>query len=85
MYYQAYGNFQLLESPFKEQVLIHRADTPDKRGFDRDRWLYTGTNGDVLVSPFISQPEKAVRAEAEDAGARFILITNRPFTERYKP
>lgn len=84
-HYQAYGNFQLLECPFKEQVVVHRADTPEKRAADRDLWLYTAANGGVLVSPFISPAEKAIRAEAEEAGGRFILITNQPLAERYKP
>lgn len=84
-YYQAYGNLQLLRNPFKEQVVVHRADTAGQHGRNRRRWLHTGANGGVLVSPFISTSEKAVRAEAEAAGARFILITTDPFGERYKP
>lgn len=83
--YQAYGNFQLLDCPFKEQVVIHRADSPETRRRNRERWLYTASNGGVLVSPFISQAEKAIRAEAEEAGGRFVLITNEPMGERYKP
>lgn len=85
MTYQAYGNFQLLECPFKEQVVVHRSDTPEQRHHARERWLYTAANGGVLVSPFISPAEKAVRTDAEEAGGRFILITNRPMEDRYKP
>ncbi len=33
--WQGYGNFQLLENPFKEQVVAHRADTPERRGQNR--------------------------------------------------
>lgn len=83
--YQAYGNFQLLDCPFKEQVVVHRADSQETLRQNRDQWLYTAANGGILVSPFISQPEKAVRAEAEEAGGRFILVTNEPMGERYKP
>lgn len=83
--YQAYGNFQLLGCPFKEQVVVHRADSQETLRQNRDQWLYTAANGGILVSPFISQPEKTVRAEAEDAGGRFILVTNEPMGERYKP
>lgn len=83
--YQAYGNFQLLGCPFKEPVAVHRADTAEKRAADHDLWLYTAANGGVLVSPFISPAEKAIRDEADEAGGRFILITNKPFPERYKP
>lgn len=82
---QAYGNFQLLENPFKEQVVVHRADTPEERERNRERWLYTAANRGVLVSPFISPAEKGIRAEAEALGGRFILITAEPFGERYKP
>lgn len=84
-YYQAYGNFQLLECPFKEQVVVHRADTPEVRERNRQGWLYAAANGGLLVSPFISQAEKAIRTEADEAGGRFIYITNQPLAERYKP
>ena len=83
--YSAYGNFQLLDCPFKEQVVVHRADSPETCAANRDRWLYTAANGGVLVSPFISPAEKAVRDEADQAGGRFILITNRQMEDRYKP
>lgn len=82
---QAYGNFQLLECPFREQVIVHRADSSETRKRNRDQWLYTAANGGVLVSPFISREEKAIRKEAEEAGGRFILITNEPMAARYKP
>lgn len=44
-YYQTYGNFQLLECPFNEQVMDHRTDTPEKRAANHDMWLYTAANG----------------------------------------
>lgn len=83
--YQAYGNVQLFEHPFKEQVVVHRADPPDVRKQKREIWLYTAANGGVLVSPFISPAEKEIRAAAEAAGGRIILITNEPMGEDYKP
>lgn len=82
---QAYGNLQLLECPFKDQVVVHRADSDGERERNRCRWLYTAANGGVLVSPFISPDEKVVREEAEALGGRFILLTHEPFGERYKP
>lgn len=82
---QAYGNMQLLRNPFKEQVVVHRADTPGQRESNLERWLYTASNGGVLVSPFISAAEKAVRTEAEAAGGRMILLTSERFGELYKP
>ena len=83
--YQAYGNLQLLDNPFREQVVIHRADTPETRKHNRELWLYTAANGGVLVSPFISVAEKEIRAEADACGGNIILITNLPLPERYKP
>ena len=83
--YQAFGNFQLLNCPFKDQVVVHRADSPAIRKRNHDSWLYTAVNGGVLVSPFISQAEKGIRAEAEAKGGRFILITDQPMGSRYKP
>lgn len=82
---RVYGNFQLQDCPFREQVVVHRADTDAERADKRYRWLYTAANGGVLVSPFISPAEKAVRDEADQAGGRFILITNRQMEDRYKP
>ncbi len=82
---QLYGNLNLLYNPFKEQVIVHRADNEDVYSSNRDRWLYTAGNGGVLVSPFISKREKDIRKEAELVGGRFILIANRPFGEREKP
>lgn len=84
-HYQAYGNIQLLDCPFRQQVVVHRADTPDVRQRHRQEWLYTAANGGVLVSPFISPAEKEIRRDAEEADGRLILITNEPMGERYKP
>ena len=58
---QAYGNMLLLDNPFKEQVVVHRADSPEVRESNRRRWLYTAANGGVLVSPFISPDERGIR------------------------
>lgn len=82
---QAYGNLHLLANPFKEQVIIHRADTPGQREAMRSIWLHCGVNNGILVSPFISPAEKAIRNEAEAAGAKTILIIHETFGERFKP
>lgn len=83
--YRAYGNPQLLDNPFKEQVVVHRADSDNLKEQNRQRWLYTAAGGGILVSPFISRAEKEIRAEAETLGGRFILIVPDAFSERYKP
>lgn len=83
--YKAYGNMQLLGNPFREQVVVHRADSPATRSACLDRWLYTAANGGVLVSPFISPDEKAVRDRAEALDGKMIIITDKPMPERFKP
>lgn len=83
--FQAYGNLHLLANPFKEQVIIHRADSAAERERKRQEWLYNAANRGVLVSPFISPAEKAIRDEADDLDGRFILITSEKPGERYKP
>ena len=82
---QAYGSMFLLRNPFKEQVVVHRADSEAVRTANIERWLYTAANGGVLVSPFISKAEKEVRRRAEEEGGRFILLINESMAERYKP
>lgn len=82
---QAYGNIHLLRNPFKDQVIVHRADNDQYFITKSDRWMHTGANGGVLVSPFISKREKSIRKEAESIGAKIILITHEAFPERYKP
>ncbi len=83
--YCAYGNPLLLSNPFKEAVAIHRADSEEVNARRRAGWLHTAANGGVLVSPFISRPEKAVRTEAEALGGKIILLRHEPFPERFKP
>lgn len=83
--WQAYGNLQLLDNPFKAPVVIHRTDSAGKLADKQRRWKHLSENGGVLVSPFISPAEKAVRHQCEEAGGKIILLTNTPFGEREKP
>lgn len=83
--YQAYGNLFLLRNPFIDAVIIHRRYTSRECDRYREEWLHTAVNGGVLVSAFVSPLEKDVRREAEEAGAKIILITDKPFGEREKP
>lgn len=83
--YQAYGNIHLLDNPFKEPVIVHRADTPEQFCCHKEKWIYTASNGGVLVSPFISKREKEIRSECEIGVGRFILITHEAFGESFKP
>lgn len=83
--WMAYGNVALLDNPFKEAVAVHRADTTAVKQANRARWLHTAVNGGVLVSPFISPDECDLRREAEELGARLIVLGYTPFKERFKP
>lgn len=82
---QAYGNLHLLANPFKEQVVVHRSNSPEENARLRELWLDTAGNDGVLVSPFISAAEKAIRVEAEALGGKIIFIRHEAFPERYKP
>lgn len=83
--YEAYGNLFLFRNPDKEAVKISRKFTPDENQRKRELWLSSSAKGSVLVSPFISAAEKAIRTEAEALGSRIILITHDAFPDRYKP
>lgn len=83
--YSAYGNQFLLTNPFKEAIIIHRRYSPQEIEELRKEWFRTAIGGGVLISPFISPSEKAIRDEAEKLGAKFILIEDQPFSEKFKP
>lgn len=83
--FEAYGNLFLLRNPDKAAVKISRSFSPAEKADKRAAWVSAASKGTVLVSPFISGDEKAIRAEAEQAGAAIILITGPAFVTRYKP
>lgn len=83
--YEAYGNLFLFRNPDKEAVKISRKFTHEEIEKKKEQWFASASKGTILVSPFISQAEKAIRAKAEGLGARIILITLEAFAERYKP
>ena len=83
--YSASGNQFLLNNPFKDAIIIHRRYTPHEINELRYKWLRTTIGGGVLISPFISPLEKEIRDEVETLGAKFILIQDEPFSEKYKP
>lgn len=83
--YEAYGNLFLFRNPDKEAVIIRSAFTPEEVSAKKQSWLTGAEKGSILVSPFISKAEKSIRSEAEELGAKIILITHEAFGERYKP
>ncbi len=82
---EAYGNLFLLRNPDKEAVKISSKLTPEDKLRTKNEFLTQAAKGAVLVSPFISKEEKAIRAEAETIGASVILLTHEAFGERFKP
>lgn len=83
--WSAYGNLFLLRDPMKCAVAVRTRHTPAEREAFREEWLWNAANGGVLVSPFISTEEKAIREEAERLGGRIIHIQHQPFGKRFKP
>lgn len=83
--FQTYGNLMLLRNPFMEAVAVHRGESDEEKKRNRDYWSYTAANGGVLISPFISKDEKAIRTEAIEAGGRLIVIQDKPLSDRDKP
>lgn len=83
--YEAYGNLFLFRNPDKDAVIIRSAFTPEEVAEKTQHWLADASRGTVLVSPFINKVEKSIRSEAEDMGAKVILITHEAFGERFKP
>ncbi|MDE7376063.1 MAG: hypothetical protein K2N16_04370 [Muribaculaceae bacterium] len=83
--YEAYGNLFLFRNPDKEAVKISRKFPPEEKEQKKTNWLNAASKGTILVSPFISKEEKAIRAEADALGAKIILITHETFPDRFKP
>ena len=83
--YEAYGNLFLFRNPDKLAVKISRSFTEEEKIKKKEHWLAEASRGTVLVSPFISKDEKAIRSEAEVADASIILIIHEALPERFKP
>ena len=82
---QAYGNLFLLRNPDKIAVKISRKYSEGEKQKRKKLWLESASRGTVIVSPFISPAEKAIRGEVESLGGDTILITHEAFPERFKP
>lgn len=82
---EIYGNFLLLEHPVKSVVKISSKDSQETALRKQFEWGETIRSEGVLISPFISKSEKAVRDAAIDNHAKLILISLTGFPERYKP
>lgn len=82
---QAYGNLFLLRNPDKATVKVSRKYSEEEKQKRKAQWIESASRGTILVSPFISPTEKAIRTKAESLGAKIILVTHEAFPERFKP
>ncbi|MDE7141790.1 MAG: hypothetical protein K2O33_02715 [Muribaculaceae bacterium] len=83
--FAAYGNVFLLRDFDRRPVIIHRADSAAAMAAKQKEWFACAANGGVLISPFISPAEKAVRDRAIELGGRLVILRNEGFEERFKP
>ena len=84
-FYDAYGNWDLLQESELEAVAISSRDSDAELRKKKVCWLNTVRNDGILVSPFISENEKKVRDWAIENDGAIILLRAEPFGEIYKP
>ncbi|MDE6130616.1 MAG: transposase [Muribaculaceae bacterium] len=80
-----YGNFLLLRKPEKALGVISSRYSAEERRHYNALWSESLRCGGVLVSPFISEKEKALYAKAVAAGLSIIRIVKGGLPERFKP
>ncbi len=83
--YAAIGNRFLLDRPVKMQVQCSRSLTPDQIQAAIQHYLAAARQGAVLVSPAISEGEKAVMRAALDVHLPLIFLSANSFTPFTKP
>lgn len=81
----ALGNLFLLRNMMIRQVRVSGSFSPEQQEAMAKEWLRAVEEGGCLVSPFISQAEKAYRDAAIEAGGNLILIEENGLSERFKP
>ncbi len=85
MTFAALGNRFLLDRPYKLQVQCSRSLTPADIEAAKARYLAEARQGAVLVSPAISEGEKAVMHAALDARLPLIFLSPKSLTPLSKP
>ena len=85
MTFAALGNRFLLDRPYKLQVQCSRSLTPADIEVAKARHLAEARQGAVLVSPAISEGEKAVMRAALDACLPLIFLSPNSITPLSKP
>ena len=84
-HYSAFGNILLLKDIHPEPAIISRRYTPEHLSRLKAGWEEAARSRKVLVSPFISKPEKEIKKAVLESGGRIIEILDNGFPERYKP
>lgn len=85
MSFSAIGNRFLLERPMKVQVQCSRRITDEELKKRLDECMSLARQGAVMVSPAISQGEKAIMRAAFDEGLPVIYLQENGFTDLAKP
>lgn len=83
--YHIYGNHHLLIHPQRECVRISRSFSLQELRQRERAWAETARSEGVLVSPFYSPREKAVRDHCLEAGVSVIQLMANGFPERFCP
>ena len=83
--FSAIGNRFLLERPVKLQVQCSRSMSDEELKTKLNDCLRAGRQGAVLVSPAISQGEKAIMRAAFEEGLPLIYLQENGFTDLAKP
>ena len=83
--YQAYGNLFLFRNPDKEAVVVSSKFSEEENSRLKKFWIEAAQEKTVMVSPFVSKPEKALREQIEALGAPIIFITHEAFPEKFRP
>lgn len=83
--YEAFGNPFLIQKPYRFQVFVRSAWTPEEFEKRKKEWLAMAAEGGIAVSPFYSAREKTVREEILNRGGSVIYIRNEKMGERSKP
>ena len=83
--FSAIGNRFLLERPVKLQVQCSRRMTEEEVRAKMEDCLRAARQGAVLVSPAISQGEKAIMRAAFEEGLPLIYLQENGFTDLAKP
>jgi hypothetical protein len=83
--YAAIGNRFLLTRPMKRQVQYSRSLTPEQIAAAVETRLQEARSGSILVSPSLSDGEKAVMRAALNARLPLIFLSPQSFTAFTKP